>query len=173
MYRSASYLCSTHALQTDVHASLDSSKYPADTVPDRVRFFEHVLRTALHAIPISTDNLRFVTGSSHQVSKDYTLDNFKLMALVSEDAAKDAGPEVKSASGPSLAALLYPGLQALDEQYLGIDFAFGGPDQVKNLFHFILIFQHPNLIYTNPPFVNNKEKSLPLRRRDTPQALLS
>ena len=56
------------------------------------------------------------------------------MALVSEDAAKDAGPEVKSASGPSLAALLYPGLQALDEQYLGVDFAFGGPDQV--IFHF-------------------------------------
>jgi tyrosyl-tRNA synthetase len=92
-----------------------------------------VLRTALHAIPVQTDNLRFVSASSYQLSKDYTLDNFKLMALVSEDAAKDAGPEVKSASGPSLAALLYPGLQALDEQYLGIDFVFGGPDQV-NLF---------------------------------------
>ena len=53
------------------------------------------------------------------------------MALVSEDAARAAGPEVKSASGPSLGALLYPGLQALDEQYLGVDFAFGGPDQVS------------------------------------------
>ena len=96
-----------------------------------MKFFEHVLRTALHAIPVPTDALRFVSGSAHQLSKGYTLDNFKLMALVSEDAARDAGPEVKSASGPSLGALLYPGLQALDEQYLGVDFAFGGPDQVK------------------------------------------
>ena len=96
-----------------------------------MKFFEHVLRTALHAIPVPTDALRFVSGSAHQLSKGYTLDNFKLMALVSEDAARDAGPEVKSASGPSLGALLYPGLQALDEHYLGVDFAFGGPDQVK------------------------------------------
>lgn len=131
--------CSPHALQTDIHASLDNSKYPAETVPHRVRFFEHVLRTALHAIPVPTDNLRFVSGSSHQLSKDYTLDNFKLMALVSEDAAKDAGPEVKSASGPSLAALLYPGLQALDEQYLGVDFAFGGPDQVILILRLLLL----------------------------------
>ena len=89
-----------------------------------------MLRTALHALPVLTDNLRFVSGSAHQLRADYTLDNFKLMAVVSEDAARGAGPEVKSASGPSLSALLYPGLQALDEQYLGVDFAFGGPDQV-------------------------------------------
>ena len=68
------------------------------------------------------------------------------MALVSEDAAKDAGPEVKSASGPSLAALLYPGLQALDEQYLGVDFAFGGPDQVILILILIVIFTYLNLL---------------------------
>ncbi len=66
------------------------------------------------------------------------------MALVSEDAAKDAGPEVKSASGPSLAALLYPGLQALDEQYLGVDFTFGGPDQVN----FYKIYSKLEAFYT-------------------------
>ena len=91
------------------------------------------------------------------------------MALVSEDAAKDAGPEVKSASGPSLAALLYPGLQALDEQYLGIDFAFGGPDQVNYFYHYFASKPSPSHSIL-PTF--ELEKGLPLRRRDTPQAVL-
>lgn len=122
-----------------------------------------MLRSTLHAIPVPTDNLRFVSGSSHQVSKDYTLDNFKLMALVSEDAAKDAGPEVKSASGPSLAALLYPGLQALDEQYLGVDFAFGGPDQVKVYYYY---FQ---LISTD---LCKRKKSSSSPKRHSPSSLI-
>jgi tyrosyl-tRNA synthetase len=30
-----------------------------------------------------------------------------------------------------MSSMLYPGLQALDEQYLGVDFQFGGVDQVS------------------------------------------
>jgi len=30
-----------------------------------------------------------------------------------------------------MSSLLYPGLQALDEQYLDVDFQFGGVDQVS------------------------------------------
>lgn len=32
-----------------------------------------------------------------------------------------------------MSSLLYPGLQALDEEYLGVDFQFGGVDQVGQL----------------------------------------
>jgi tyrosyl-tRNA synthetase len=35
-------------------------------------------------------------------------------------------------SHPLLSGLLYPGLQALDEEYLGVDAQFGGVDQVCN-----------------------------------------
>lgn len=39
-----------------------------------------------------------------------------------------------------MSGLLYPGLQALDEQYLGVDFQFGGVDQVKHLYPFQINF---------------------------------
>lgn len=38
---------------------------------------------------------------------------------------------MKQVESPLLSGLLYPGLQALDEQYLGCDFQFGGVDQVR------------------------------------------
>ena len=38
---------------------------------------------------------------------------------------------MKQVESPLLSGLLYPGLQALDEQYLGCDFQFGGVDQRK------------------------------------------
>ena len=52
--------------------------------------------------------------------------------MVSEHDAKKAGAEVVKQSGnPLISGLLYPGLQALDEQYLNCDAQFGGVDQRK------------------------------------------
>ena len=71
-------------------------------------------------------------GSSYQLSREYNLDSYKLAAIVTEHDAKKAGAEVvKQVESPLLSGLLYPGLQALDEQYLGCDFQFGGVDQVS------------------------------------------
>lgn len=82
-------------------------------------------------------------GSSYQLTKEYNLDNYKLCAIVTEHDAKKAGAEVvKQVESPLLSGLLYPGLQALDEEYLGVDFQFGGIDQVSGaplLFGFSLI----------------------------------
>ena len=51
--------------------------------------------------------------------------------MVTEHDARKAGAEVvKQVQHPLLSGLLYPGLQALDEQYLGCDAQFGGVDQV-------------------------------------------
>lgn len=78
-----------------------------------------------------TSNLKFTEGSSYQLTKEYSLDNFKLCSIVNEHDAKRAGAEVvKQVDSPLLSGLLYPGMQALDEQYLGCDFQFGGVDQV-------------------------------------------
>ena len=62
------------------------------------------------------------------------MDVYRLSAICSEHDAKKAGAEVvKQVENPLLSGLLYPGLQALDEQYLGVDFQFGGVDQVRFL----------------------------------------
>lgn len=57
---------------------------------------------------------------------------FRLCATVTEHDAKKAGAEVvKQVESPLLSGLLYPGLQALDEEYLDVDAQFGGVDQRK------------------------------------------
>jgi len=59
-----------------------------------------------------------------------------LHALVTTKAAEHAGADVvKASESPLMSSLLYPGLQALDEQYLDVDFQFGGVDQVSFLSH--------------------------------------
>ena len=55
-----------------------------------------------------------------------------MASLVTEHDARKAGAEVvKQVQHPLLSGLLYPGLQALDEQYLDCDAQFGGVDQRK------------------------------------------
>ena len=96
--------------------------------------------------------MRFVRGTDYQLSKEYTLDVYRLASLVTEHDARKAGAEVVKqvcyffahlriswinelffllfqVQHPLLSGLLYPGLQALDEQYLGCDAQFGGVDQ--------------------------------------------
>ena len=50
------------------------------------------------------------------------MDVYRLPSIVMEHDARKAGAEVvKQVSHQLLSGLLYPGLQALDEQYLGVD----------------------------------------------------
>lgn len=60
------------------------------------------------------------------------MDVYRLSSLLTEHDAKKAGAEVvKQSNNPLLSGLLYPGLQALDEEYLKCDAQFGGVDQRK------------------------------------------
>lgn len=71
-------------------------------------------------------------GTSYQLGEKFTEDVYKLAAMVTEHDAKKAGAEVvKQIEAPSQSGLLYPGLQALDEEYLKVDAQFGGVDQRK------------------------------------------
>jgi len=107
-------------------------KAPLELVAHRTKYYEFLLTTILTSLGIPISTLRFVEGSSYQLTKEYNLDNYKLCATVSEHDAKKAGAEVvKQVESPLLSGLLYPGLQALDEQYLDVDFQFGGVDQRK------------------------------------------
>ncbi|KZT67514.1 tyrosine tRNA ligase [Daedalea quercina L-15889] len=120
-------------LLADVHAFLDNLKAPLELVAHRTKYYKHVLLSVFTSLGIPTSKLRFVEGSSYQLTKEYNMDNYRLCSIVTEHDAKKAGAEVvKQVESPLLSGLLYPGMQALDEQYLGCDFQFGGIDQVRS-----------------------------------------
>ena len=60
------------------------------------------------------------------------MDLLRMCTIVTEHDAKKAGAEVvKQVDSATLSGLIYPLMQALDEQYLGVDAQFGGVDQRK------------------------------------------
>ncbi|KAI8977955.1 tyrosyl-tRNA synthetase [Pilobolus umbonatus] len=119
-------------LLADIHAFLDNLKAPIELVQQRVKYYEMVIKTVLTSLGVPIEKLRFVIGSSFELSKEYTMDNLRLCSILTEHDAKKAGAEVvKQVSSPLLSGLLYPGMQALDEEYLGVDCQFGGVDQRK------------------------------------------
>ncbi|KDQ09705.1 hypothetical protein BOTBODRAFT_116836 [Botryobasidium botryosum FD-172 SS1] len=119
-------------LLADVHAFLDNLKAPLELVNHRVKYYEYILRAVFTSLGVPTNKLIFIVGSSYQLTPEYNMDNYRLCATVTEHDAKKAGAEVvKQVASPLLSGLLYPGLQALDEQYLDCDFQFGGVDQRK------------------------------------------
>ncbi|KAJ3337058.1 Tyrosine--tRNA ligase, cytoplasmic [Gonapodya sp. JEL0774] len=119
-------------LLADLHGFLDNQKAPWDLLRQRTRYYEEVIKATLTSIGVPITKLKFVVGTSYQLSEKYTLDVYRLTSIVTEHDAKKAGAEVvKQVSSALLSGLLYPGLQALDEEYLDVDIQFGGVDQRK------------------------------------------
>uniref|UniRef100_UPI00398F7D43 tyrosine--tRNA ligase, cytoplasmic n=1 Tax=Pristiophorus japonicus TaxID=55135 RepID=UPI00398F7D43 len=119
-------------LFADLHAYLDNMKAPWELLELRTQYYEHVIKAMLESIGVPIEKLRFVKGTDFQLSREYTLDVYKLSSVVTQHDAKKAGAEVvKQVDHPLLSGLLYPGLQALDEEYLKVDAQFGGIDQRK------------------------------------------
>ena len=98
------------------------------------------------SLDISVERLKFVIGSDYELSerpvwnltrftvnRNHVSDCLRLVALTSQRDAKKAGAEVvKQVASPLLLYLVYPGLQALDEEYLSFDFQFDGVHQVSS-----------------------------------------
>ena len=117
---------------TDVHAFLDNLKAPIELVAHRADYYKALISAVFRSLHLPLDQVTFVTGSSYQYSQAYNLDKYKLCSITTEHDARKAGAEVvKQVSSPLLSGLLYPLLQALDEEYLGVDFQFGGVDQAS------------------------------------------
>ncbi|XP_064613085.1 tyrosine--tRNA ligase, cytoplasmic-like [Liolophura sinensis] len=124
--------CEVTILFADLHAYLDNMKAPWELLEKRVMYYEHIIKAMLRSIGVPLDKLKFVKGTDYQLSREYMLDVYKLSSLVTEHDARKAGAEVvKQVDHPLLSGLLYPGLQALDEEYLKVDAQFGGVDQRK------------------------------------------
>lgn len=124
--------CEVKVLLADLHAFLDNMKASLDVVKYRSKYYELVIKALLRSINVPIEKLTFVVGSSYQLTEKYTLDIFRLSNIVSQNDAKRAGADVvKQVANPLLSGLIYPLMQALDEEFLGVDVQFGGVDQRK------------------------------------------
>ena len=124
--------CEVTILLADLHAYLDNMKAPWELLEKRTEYYEHIIRELLKSVGVDITKLRFVRGTQMQLSREYTLDVYRLSSIVGVHDARKAGAEVvKQVENPKLGGLLYPLLQSLDEEYLGVDAQFGGVDQRK------------------------------------------
>ncbi len=124
--------CQVTILFANIHAYLDNMKSTWELLDKRTKYYEIMIKEMLKSLGVPLDKLKFVKGTDFQLSKEYTLDVYKISALASTRDTKKAGAEVvKQLETPKMSGLLYPILQALDEQYLDVDVQFGGVDQRK------------------------------------------
>lgn len=124
--------CKVKILLADIHGFLDNLKAPIELVKFRAEYYKFVIIALLKAINVPIEQLEFVLGSSYQLSEKYTMDLFRLSSVVTEHDAKKAGAEVvKQVENSTLSGLIYPLMQALDEEHLDVDAQFGGVDQRK------------------------------------------
>ncbi|KAG9206710.1 hypothetical protein G6514_003551 [Epicoccum nigrum] len=124
--------CHVKILLADIHGFLDNLKAPIELVKFRAEYYRFTITALLKAVNVPIDRLEFVLGSSYELKPDYMMDVLRLASITSEHDAKRAGAEVvKQTDNAPLSGLLYPLMQALDEQYLDVDMQFGGVDQRK------------------------------------------
>jgi len=117
-------------LIADLHAALNGVSW--EILDKRQKYYEALMPAMLKALDVNIEKLEFVKGSKLQLQKEYFADLLK-MSMVShvKDAIKAASEVVKMDENPKLGNILYPLMQALDEEYLKADIQFGGLDQRK------------------------------------------
>ena len=117
-------------LLADLHGALDNT--PWDVLEKRYKYYESIIPLMFESLGVKKNALEFVKGSEFQMDKDYFVDVLKLSTFVSvHDATKAASEVVKMGDNPRLSGLIYPLMQALDEEYLDVDVQYGGTDQRK------------------------------------------
>jgi tyrosyl-tRNA synthetase len=119
-------------LLADLHGALDGT--PWDVLDKRYNYYAKVMPLMLKAIGADIKNFEIVKGSDFQMKKDYYFDVLKTSTESSINDCKRAAAEVvKFGDNPKLCGLIYPIMQALDEEYLKVDIQYGGVDQRKIL----------------------------------------
>lgn len=117
-------------LLADLHAALDN--VPWYILEKRYDYYAAVIPLIIQAVNGDTKNLEIVKGSDFQLKPEYMFDVLRMSSFVSEhDAVKAASEVVKVVSNPKVSGLIYPLMQAVDEQYLEVDVQLGGLDQRK------------------------------------------
>jgi len=126
-------------LLADLHAALDNT--PWVVLEKRYDYYAAAIPEAIKAIGVDIDELEIVKGSELQLKPEYMFDVLQMSSYVSvHDAHKAASEVVKMGDNPKLSGLIYPIMQACDEQYLEVDCQLGGTDQRK-----IMVLARENL----------------------------
>ena len=124
--------CEVIILIADLHAMLDNLKSTEKQVCNRSDYYTRTIKCMLAQLDVDLEKVTFVLGSSYQTSPEYTMDMYRVNTMCSLRDAQHAGAEVvKQSDNPKMTGLLYPTLQALDEEYLKVDAQLGGVDQRK------------------------------------------
>ncbi len=126
-------------LLADLHAALDNVSW--SVLEKRYNYYKEIIPLMIKVIGVDIKNLEFIKGSDFQLGADYMFDVLKMSSFVSvRDANKAASDVVKMGKSPKLSGLIYPIMQAVDEQYLRVDAQLGGTDQRK-----IIVLARENL----------------------------
>ncbi len=124
--------CKVKILLADLHALLDG--VPFEILEKRYNYYKEAILIILKTIGVDAKKLEFVKGSSFQLDKHFFHDLLKLSTFTSlRNSTKAASEAVKTAQGENvlLSGMIYPLMQALDEEYLKVDAQFAGVDQRK------------------------------------------
>jgi tyrosyl-tRNA synthetase len=126
-------------LIADLHATLDGVSW--EILEAKSKYYKKAIINILKTIGVNTKKLEFVRGSDIQLNKKYFNDVLRLSMFSSiHDCKKAASEVVKMSDNPKLGNLIYPLMQALDEEYLNADIQFAGLDQRK-----IMVYARENL----------------------------
>ena len=124
--------CGVTVLFANIHAYLDNMKAPWELLQKRTEYYEILIKGILKALGVPLAKLRFVRGTEFQLDENYTACVYRIIAMTTaHDAVKAGCDVVKQTSDPLISAMIYPLLQALDEEFLNVDAQFGGVDQRK------------------------------------------
>ncbi len=119
-------------LLADIHGALDNT--PWDLLEKRYKYYEIVIPAMIEAMGADLKHFEMVKGSEFELDKKYMMDVLKMSTLASvRDATKAASEVVKGGDNPKISGLIYPIMQALDEEYLEVDMQMGAIDQRKIL----------------------------------------
>lgn len=117
-------------LLADLHAALDNT--PWIVLEKRYDYYAKIIPLMIKSVGADIKELEFVKGSEMQLSPEYMFDVLQMSSFTSvRDANKAASDVVKLGNNPKLSGLIYPLMQAVDEQYLEVDAQLGGTDQRK------------------------------------------
>ena len=115
----------TKILIADLHSALDDLKTPWREIYKRSEYYKKCIELAFPW----KEKPKFVLGSDFQLGHEYMLDVLKIATISTITRTKRAASEVCRLREPKVGEMIYPIMQAVDEQYLDVDMQLGGIDQ--------------------------------------------
>lgn len=126
-------------LLADLHAALDG--VPWELLDKRTEYYKKAIVLILKTVGVDIKKLEFVKGSDIQLNGKYFEDVLRLsMVSTIRNCKKSASEVVKMTDNPLLGNLIYPIMQALDEEHLKVHIQYAGLDQRK-----IMVYARENL----------------------------